>query len=335
MNHYKTYLTLMVMAASIAQASWRSELEVTKISYKGWKDAIELRNDTVHVVVVPSIGRIMHYGFLDGKNILYTNPEMYGRQLVPGATFMKDGKPANVLFGGDRLVTLPEDMIDRVLTRRINTDPWQDGRPWKCKRVAGGVMITSPVSQIFGVQLSRTLRLEPHGSRLWIDQKMVKLQPASSPKVDAVPLTIWNLTQLPSPRQTWQPCADNSVFKNGIYTPPWSQKRIAGNYVIQDGMIRLTPNKEKSQKIGTDARGWVAGWTGSALLIERFNYIEGGSYPEGGTSTAVYTNPTFTEMECLSPQKVMAVGDSMEYTIRWELHVAEDEQSSVHILKNL
>jgi len=310
-------------------------VQVNQISYRGWKQAVELRNDTVRVVVVPSIGRIMHYGFLDGKNLLYTNPEMYGEQLVPGEVYMKDGKLAGPLFGGDRLVTIPEDLIDRALNSRVNTDPWNDGRPWESQLIEDGVSIKSPVSQLLGVQLRRRIRLKPHGTAVRIEQEMIKLHPAANAGNDSLPLTIWNLTQIPPPEQTWQPRAVDSVFTNGFFVPPWSANRVDGNYEIQDGLIRLTPNKQRSQKMGTDARGWVAGWAGKTLFVERFDYIEGETYPEGGTSTAVYTNPTFAELECLSPKKVLAVGESIEHTIWWELYTAGDEQAAVKVLRNL
>jgi hypothetical protein len=310
-------------------------VEVRLINYKGWEQAVELQNDTVRVVVVPSIGRIMHYSFLDGENLLYTNPEMYGQQLVPGEVFMKDGKAANVMFGGDRLVTLPEHLLDRVLSNRINTDPWIDGRAWEMKLINDGVCIESPVSQLFGVQLTRWIRLEPQGTKVRIDQRMIRIQLPETAGVEQIPLTIWNLTQIPPPEQTWQPLATNSSLENGIYVPPFSKKSVLGNYVIQDGMIQLTPNKQRSQKIGTDSRGWVAGLIGKTLMIERFDFIEGATYPDWGTSTAVYTNPMLAELECLSPQKVLAIGDSIEHTIWWELHAAEDEQAAVTILKNL
>ncbi|MBN2201591.1 hypothetical protein JW777_06550 [bacterium] len=61
-------------------------VSVQFIEYHGWRDSVDIRNAECRVVVVPAIGRIMHYGFRDGENMLWENPALSGIRLPdPGA----------------------------------------------------------------------------------------------------------------------------------------------------------------------------------------------------------------------------------------------------------
>ena len=59
-------------------------VKVEKVDYLGWKDAIEINNGEVKLIVVPAIGRIMHYSYLDGDNILWSDPQFHGKVLPKG-----------------------------------------------------------------------------------------------------------------------------------------------------------------------------------------------------------------------------------------------------------
>ena len=52
-----------------------SAIKVRNLIYKGWGNTIEISNLDIKVIIVPEIGRIMHYGFLDGQNIFYENEQ--------------------------------------------------------------------------------------------------------------------------------------------------------------------------------------------------------------------------------------------------------------------
>ena len=63
-----------------------ASVSIERTEYKGWVDAVHLNNGEVELVVVPQIGRIMHYGFIGDENILWLDPETHG-------TVLPDGKP--------------------------------------------------------------------------------------------------------------------------------------------------------------------------------------------------------------------------------------------------
>lgn len=324
-------LVAIALAAAIGVGC--AQTRVSTIEYLGWSEAIELHNGDTRVVVVPAIGRIMHYGPADGDNLIYTRPEFHGKQLEVGEVYRVDGEPAHLFFGGDRVLPTAEDRMEFVRGRRGLPDHYIDGSPYSYELHDDGVTIISPVSELLGVQLSRRIRLASTGSALTIDQTLAKHQPAARPDLDDLPLTIWNLTPIIPPLQTWQPMAEQSVFGRGFFVPRWSTNRVDGHYRIEDGLLQLTPHDGKSLKIGVDAPGWVASWDGERVMVERFEYLVDETYPEGGTSTAVYSNDRFTELECLSPEVALGVGESIEFTIVWELHPAADIGEAERVLR--
>jgi hypothetical protein len=67
------------------------KVKVQTIDYHGWKDAVEISDGESRLVVVPSIGRILVYGFADGENVLWENPECRGKTLPPGGPAEENG----------------------------------------------------------------------------------------------------------------------------------------------------------------------------------------------------------------------------------------------------
>ncbi len=334
--HSAASYTLALASAVFCAMDLTADTEVQLISYLGWDESFEIRNDTTRVVVVPAVGRIMHYSYAGEKNLIYTNPELHGYVLEVGGVFKDgEGEQAHAFFGGDRVIPTAEDRVEIVRGDRTLPDHYIDGSPYSYIVHEDGITIASPVSELLGVQLSRRIRLAAKGTRLTIEQKLTKVKPAPEEHLDNLPLTIWNLTPILPPKHTYQPLAKNSVFQSGIFVPTWSVERIIGNYKIYDGLVRLTPQTENGQKIGTDARGWIEGRSGEIVMIECFDYVEGATYPEGGTSAAAYSNPRFAELECLSPERPLKVGESLELTIHWELHRIREEAKVEAFLRSL
>ena len=54
--------------------------------------------------------------------------------------------------------------------------------------------------------------------------------------------------------------------------------------------------------------------------INVFTFDNNESYPDGGTSATIFTCTNFTELECLSPEKALKIGETLEFDIRWKLN---------------
>ena len=96
-------LSIFMLLGLQSAQSGRAQVAVTRIDYKGWKDACMMRNRTATLIFVPQIGRIMHYGLNDGENVLWENPELEGN-LPDTLNHGKDWRN----YGGDKLWPAPQ-----------------------------------------------------------------------------------------------------------------------------------------------------------------------------------------------------------------------------------
>ncbi len=303
-------------------------VSVKEINYKGWKNAVELKNGLVCLVVVPQVGRIIHYGFDNEENVLFVNKEMAGATFKEGEVYLKDGKPASPFLGGDKVWTSSEEYFHLLNGSRFIADQWIEQGPYSFKILEKGVKIESPVSKIQGVKYTRIITLEENTTVVKIEQELEKVHKAKSAELDSIPLCIWNLTKIKPHKTAWLPLNMKSVFKDGYIIPYWPDAKnyATDNVEVQDGLIKLNAINGNAQKIGADAMGWVAGFMGEALMIERFKMDNNAEYPDGGTSATIFSCPEFSELECLSPQEVLKIGEKMEYDIEWELIKVNDEK---------
>ena len=72
-------LLLICGCASSAREGRGAPRGVEQINYNNWPDAIRLFNETADLVIVPSIGRVMRYGYVGGENLLWENPSLGGQ----------------------------------------------------------------------------------------------------------------------------------------------------------------------------------------------------------------------------------------------------------------
>ena len=296
-------------------------IPVQRIEYRGWGDAVEIANGLVRVIVVPSIGRIMHYGYITQDNLLYENPDFYGQTLQNGKPLAENGEPVWATFGGDRIWPSQEDMFVAINGHHRPPDHWIDGLPWDAKPLENGVEITSPVSDYCGARVIRRIELTPDGTHVSISQRMEKVKPAGKTELEPLPLTLWSITKIKPPSQTLVSLNPNSCFPEKLMVPFWGDyDNQASKYCRLEGEVGIfMPDAIRSQKMGTDAPRWVAAIAGNTVIAEFFSYSAEAVYPDGGTSATIFTCPDFTELEVLSPMKKLNIGEAIEHDITWDL----------------
>ncbi|MEP4076364.1 hypothetical protein [Haloferula sp.] len=293
---------------------------IQTINYQGWEDAIELSNRTARVVVVPSVGRIMHYGFAEGENLLFVNPEHTGKVNSGEGPALVDGKPDWIDYGGDRLWPTEEDRFEQINGARRPPDWFFDGLPWTSRIEGHEVIITSPVSSLCGASIERRISLDEKSSRLVVHQKLSKVLLGRIKNLEPIPLTIWNISTLRLPEQIFFPLAAESCFEGDVHFPIWpgAKNHGADNYT-RDGELGVFLPNGVPQKVGTDAPGWIAALVGEDVIVEQFRADPDASYPDGGTSVTAFLNSSIGEIECLSPQVPLQVGEAIEHSLVWNL----------------
>ncbi len=296
---------------------------VSKIDYKGWQNSIELKNGLVKVIVVPQIGRIMHYGFIDGENLLIENQDLIGQVMPQQGPRLENGIPVSTPFGGDRVWPMSQDYVVQANGYKRPTDHWLDGGRYDYQLIDQGVVITSQISEFAGVSVKRRIELADKQAFVTISQTMEKHRLGINESEDfRIPLTLWNITKIKLPSQTLMPLNKRSVFSKGYHAAVWNDAINHGpKYLsMDDGLAVFYPPKKGSGKIGIDAPGWVAGVIDGIVMAEYFHYDPQENYPDGGTSATVFADSTQAELECLSPEVVLNIGEKIQHTIIWDLH---------------
>jgi len=340
---FSTIAAIVCAITGCKTAKVTGRIDIRKIEYHGWKDSLEITNNKVRIVVVPAIGRIMHYGYIGADNLLCHDPALYGKTLSEGKPLEQNGQPIWAAFGGDRIWPSEENMFVVINGHKRPPDHWLDGMPWDAKIADNAVIITSKVSEYCGAQVSREIRLLPDSTRLQIRQTMKKIKPAAKQHLEPLLLTIWNITKVRSPSVTMVSLNQNSCFDKRVFVPVWDDYDNQGrkNISVEGNAAFFTPDPVRNQKMGADAPNYVAAIIGRTVMAEFFSYQTQADYPDGGTSATIFTCPDFAELECMSPLVKLKTEESIQYDICWELfelnsdNPNEQKQQTVNYLNKI
>ena len=294
-------------------------VKVRIIGYRGWKKAVEITNRDARLVVVPSIGRIMHYGLTGGENVLWENSECFGKTLPTGGPATENGNPVWVNFGGDKVWPTEQSQWPKTNGYAWPPDHWFDGGTHSFRLLEDGVEITGGASDFNGGRSIREIRLAPGGTRVSILQKIEKVKMCKNFSAEPVPFTNWNVTQIRPPEMVLLSLNPKSRFPERWHDYSGGKRECAKNVRVEDGVAVLRPDSAKDQKIGADSGPWIAGIAGNCLIVELFQRDPNGLYPDGGLSETVYTCPQYTEIELMSPLKSLKIGEALTFGIAWEL----------------
>ncbi len=298
-------------------------LKIQTIEYRGWKDSVEILNVDCRVVVVPAIGRIMHYGFRDAENMLWENPALSGIRLPDPDTGSFPGTMEWMNFGGDKVWPMEQGRWSAVNGSAWPPDPWFDGAAHTARLTPEGCVITGPVSRFNGGRSVREIRLAASGTRLSIRQRIEKMMPVPAVAGGPVLFTNWNVTQVRRPERILFPAVPRDPsgpwFHDYVFEGASASDRARKWPGPGEGTGIFTPDPVRSLKIGADTEGWLAGLVGEDLIVERFERVPDAAYPDGGLTVAAYSCPEYAELEIMSPLRPLTPGDTLLFDIEWEL----------------
>ncbi len=295
----------------------QAKFEMGMINYNGWDDSYKLSNKDIEVVVVPAIGRIMYFGFKNSKNILWNNPQFFGKSLPDGKPMTENGKIIWANFGGDKVWPTQENEWNNINGYSWPPDHWFDGSTHNVDILEKGIKITSPVSEYCGARCIREIILDETGADVTINQTIEKVKQAGRQSVEPINYTIWNVTQIRPPLMALFNLNPNSRHpKRCIMIKP----HTIDNFSVNGDIGVLIPDKDRAQKAGADSDHWLAAIVEDVVFGEFFRLQPDTTYPDNGLSAEVYTESTYTELELLSPLKHLGVGESIHFSIKWRLH---------------
>jgi hypothetical protein len=275
---------------------------VVRTPYRGWTDALTLQNGVAEVVVVPSVGRVMQFGFTGRPGVFWENPELLGKAMPADPWQAAVGS-----FGGDKTWPAPQsvwnwpppDIFDRsALTGTVEG--------------TGTVLLTSPVSPRFGIRTERRITLDPRAPVLRIQTTYHKVTG------DPVDCAVWIITQLRDPERAFLAVPAGSRFPTG-WSNQW--KMPAEQVTVRDGLVSVVRQPKGGFKVGNDGSSLL--WVGAEDVLRIDLERESGAlYPDEGCSAEIYTNGDpvpYVELETLGPLRRLAVGQSATATNTYRL----------------
>ena len=276
-------------------------LPLTAADFHGWKDAVVLDNGTVTAVIVPSLGRVMAFGFKgDVERPFWNNRTMDGKTV--------DAKSSEWLnFGGDKSWPETQSEWPKVIGRAWPPPSGFDQSPVVVRMHGKDVELLSPMDEHYGIRVRRMISLDPVKPEMTIKTTYEKL------KGDPIKTGVWVITQLQSPTRA------TAATKAGVWKKQSKDEPFGLD--VQPGSISVMRNPTKSTKLGTP--GNILIWNGPNLKleIERVGN-EDGEFPDEGSHIEIYTNPDplpYVELETMGPLRILKVGDSIDATNRYRL----------------
>ncbi|MBW4605001.1 MAG: DUF4380 domain-containing protein [Calothrix sp. FI2-JRJ7] len=284
-----------------------AKITVTKINYQGWQDSYILSNGQVEAVVVPKVGRVMQFRFKGGEGTFWENDQVYGK-----APNIKSEEWGYFGAGGDKTWPAPQSAWEKITGRAWPPPGTFDSVPVTARVNRNDVTLISPIDPFYGIRTFRTITLERH--------KPVMKITTSYEKVKGKPqnVSIWIVTQLRDPVAAYAALPQPSIFPEGYNK---QSENLPANLKVDNGLLSLTRDRNKSHKIGCDASTLL--WMGEKVALRIGSpRVPGASYPDNNSSAEIYTNldpKTYVELEFLSPLKTLRTGEKMDLTTTYTL----------------
>ena len=317
------YLAPLCLLASLASAQPNPAPEgipvspIPNVTRFGHPTALVISNQLLEVTVLPGVGRIagLRFGGLD-------NVVRFDGALAEAAALgtAHDGWRN---YGGDWLFVSPQANWERLFGHRWPPPAFLDGLPWTGHAWASddgsqNILMQLEVGAPLNARIQRQLRLDPALAQLTIRQRIERTAPSD------IPLTLWNISQIPGARRVLLPVDEDSMFADGYsildFGPPAPHLLTRA----QGGVLLLDTLNGTEHKLGSDSpRGWIAAQRGDVLIIERATTLEpGGDFPDGGCRVELYANHGlgYTEIETLSEERMLAPGEILENTLTFSFH---------------
>jgi hypothetical protein len=278
----------------------KAGVSVKLIRYHGWPECFLLSNGLVEAVVVPCIGRVMHFGLVsEPESPFWQNRELKGQLPPPDSSEWFN-------FGGDKCWPAPQSAWPERTSRAWPPPRAFDALPAEAAAVEQGVVLTAPLDSDYGIQMLRTILLDPIQPVMRITTEFRKLL---GPPVTT---SIWTITQLREPERIllWPPAA--SSFPSGYLPLLDAEPR---EFRSRGRLLSLMRHPSLFTKIGSDA-GSLA-WVGERCVLRIDAEVGLGDYPDGGCVTEVYTNPDpqkYVELETLGPLEKINIGGHIRRT---------------------
>lgn len=166
-------LILVIFSLFIAGCSHPAAIQAR---WENFSEAWHLSNGKIDVVVVPSIGRIMHFGPTTGHNVLWVQPDAarYNKQYVGFDN-----------YGGEKIWLWPQE----------TWPPAGDGIRYHAEYRDNVLTLTSEVIAPYNIQIIRTIALHASKPSMTVTSRFKPATPEAKPPRVA----LWTVAQIRLP----------------------------------------------------------------------------------------------------------------------------------------
>ena len=282
--------------------------------FLGWTNAYRLQNDRAEAVLVPALGRLVHFGPLEGTSPFRLEPSLQGKTPAESETFFNVGGDWFWPVAQARWAGISADGKDWPPPALLADRPW-DCSAWTDAEGTSCAQFTREYGAPLNILVSRLFCLAPGSSELVVRQRIERTAASD------VPVVLWNVSQIAQAEQIVLPIEAKSKFRGGLKA--LMGRKPSRKYLVRCGdaaVYRVSPGAET--KLGSDSpRGWIAAAKGTNLVFESVANSATGDYPDGGSVVEVYSNQGlgYSEIETLSPELDLEPGTVLENVLRIEL----------------
>ncbi|MBI5056243.1 MAG: hypothetical protein HZB61_06500 [Nitrospirae bacterium] len=276
------------------------EVTVEKISYGGWDNCVQVKNESIDLVITVDVGpRIIRYGFIGRDN------EMCEVESTMGITGGNEWR----IYGGHRLWHSPE-------SKERTYEP--DNCPVEWEEISNGIKTVQKTEPASRIKKEMEITLSPDSTGVTIIHRL------TNTGVWPVELSVWSISAMATRGTEVVPQTrrETGLLPNRIialwpYTMPDDRRlRFCGNYIT----IHQDPAVKQPLKLGTsNENGWAAYFNHGHLFVKYYTHNTNARYPDYGVSYETYVNNFMLEMETLSPLVLLGPNAYVEHTEQWEL----------------
>lgn len=259
-------VTGLLAAVALLQSSAPAP-DVEVVFWRG-RDAYKLVNPVMEATVVPSLGgRIMDLRIKGGDNVLFAPTKL-------------ENQAGWHNHGGDKVWFAPQSLWSWP------PDPWLEQKEHQVISIDGPeITIQSPISEAWGLQVTRTIRIHPTEARLILDTKLTNHWPRT------LKVSPWQVLQLNRPTETRMEL-DRRAFPLTGFNLVGDAPLDPSTDTVTSSDISLGPSVGRARKVGGRGRSLTAkGAWGSIAMVNEFagSALAGqGEFPDGGVWSEIF-----------------------------------------------
>jgi hypothetical protein len=289
--------------SSAGRGRARSEISISERSYHGWPGALVVSNGIVEAVVVPSIGRVMQFHFVNEPEVFWENGEWLGARGAQGSEEWRN-------FGGDKSWPGPQADWPTFTGREWPPPAAFDAIPHAAEVWGDSIALVSALEPAYGIQIRRLITLVPNSTTMRTTTTYQKL--TGGP----VKVSIGVITQLREPERVFLYHRAGSKFAAGYVRQQFgvpSAIRREGTLVGMRSGVEAQIGSDADQLLWMDHR---------YTLCISCPKVPGGEYAERVANATVYTAsapPGYVELEPFGPLTTLRPDESTHLEVTYVL----------------